>query len=252
MMQGLYAGAASLQAFEERQDALAANLANISTPGYRQRVEVMSSMEMKGRNGRGQRGARGIHAPRFNMAVDFRPGEINQTGGDFDVALMSIDPKDGNAFLAVGTDQGEQYTRNGRLSLDGQGNLVHASTGFKVLSPGGSSITLNSEGGPPIIDNRGNISQDGITVGQLKVVGFGDLLDLEPANEGLYTAGMLNPVESAIGRVEVLQGYLESSNAGAVDELVEMVTNFRSYEAAQRVIRQMDESMQRLIRQTAP
>ena len=89
-------------------------------------------------------------------------------------------------------------------------------------------------------------------MGQLKVVEFGNLLDLAPANDGLYTAGMLNPVESAIGRVEVLQGYLESSNAGAVDELVEMVTNFRSYEAAQRVIRKMDESMQRLIRQMAP
>jgi flagellar basal-body rod protein FlgG len=54
--------------------------------------------------------------------------------------------------------------------------------------------------------------------------------------------------QDATGRVEVQQGYLEGSNTQAVNELVSMIGNFRAYEATQRIIRQMDQSVQRLLR----
>ena len=44
----------------------------------------------------------------------------------------------------------------------------------------------------------------------------------------------------------VEQGYLEGSNTNAVDELVTMITTLRSYEAAQRVLRSIDQSYAQL------
>ncbi len=247
MTMGLYSGAAAINTYERRHEAISANLANISTPGYRRRVNMSSSEMLGGRNGRG----RGIQAPRFHVGIDFTPGDIYHTGAPLDVALQSVGGNDGNAFFTVGTDLGEQYTRNGRLSMDGQGQLIHSASGYPLLAPNGSPVTLNPEGGSPIIDKRGNIIQDGNTVGQLKVVSIGRLHALRPAGHGLFETGPANPVESAIGPVEVRQGFLESSNAGAVDEMVEMVANFRAYETSQRVMRQIDQSLQKLLRQTA-
>ena len=56
MTMGLYSGAASIHAFERRHEAMAANLANLSTPGYRRRVEALFSRELEGPDRPGNQG----------------------------------------------------------------------------------------------------------------------------------------------------------------------------------------------------
>ena len=251
MMTGLYADAAALDVFQRRHEATTANLANLATPGYRRRVEVLESRRLPQRPGRARRGGRPLTVPRFRIGLDFRPGELRSTGNDLDLALVGVEPGDGNAFFAVGTDRGERYTRNGRLAVDGEGRLVHAVSGFPVLGRNGVPITLNPAKGRPVVDERGAVLQDGRVVGRLKLVRFDRLDRLSPVPHGLLAAPPEAAPEDATGRVKVRQGYLEGSNAEPVEEMVDMIANFRAYEAAQRVLRQMDASMERLLQQTA-
>ena len=247
MLTGMYTGAAAIDAYEKRQESFAGNLANISTPGYRRRVESFTSTELKGYSPQGTKS----RVPRFHQKIDFTPGEIYPTNSQFDLALVGITPGDGNAFIAVQTGRGEeQYTRNGHLAVNNQGMLVHASSGFPLVNANGAAIRLNPDGGPPTIDAQGNIYQGGNSLGRLKIVRADRPGSLRPMNHGLYAAGPADRMDAADGVVEVHQGYLESSNVSPVNELIDIITNYRAYEASQRVIKQMDQSLQRLVRQT--
>ncbi len=43
----------------------------------------------------------------------------------------------------------------------------------------------------------------------------------------------------------LLQGFLEGSNVNAIDEMVEMITLLREFEAGQRAIRAQDEMLEK-------
>ncbi|MFH2000185.1 MAG: flagellar hook basal-body protein, partial [Planctomycetota bacterium] len=223
------------------------NLANISTPGYRRRVESYESYERKA-NALGT----GIEAPRFNMKIDFTPGTIQQTGNHLDLALTNESTKDGNAFFVLKTPNGgERFTRSGRFSMDSEGHMVHASSGLPLILPNGTPVTLNPSGGDPTIDVQGRISQAGQEVGQIHVARFGRLDNVRPLDHGLFSPGSNNSTESVAGNVEIRQGQLEMSNAGVVDELVNMITNYRAYETSQRIIKTMDQTAQKLLQVAA-
>jgi flagellar basal body rod protein FlgG len=249
MMTGLYSSAASLEAYEKRQEASTANLANVSTPGYRRRMPVVLGEMRPGRNrlmGAGMKAP----VPRFAIMLDFTPGSLQTTGNPYDLSLTGIERNDGNAFFALAGSSGEEvYARTGRLMVDPDGRLVHTSSGLPFVHPNGSPVRLQPGGGAPKVDERGVVLQDGNEIGQLKIVRFRNPRAVRPLNHGLFDGGRGARPESAEGLVRVKQGHLESSNTSAVDELVGMITNFRSYEATQKVIRQMDQSLAKLIRQ---
>lgn len=243
MLMGIYSGAAALETCQKRQEVTAANLANISTPGYRRRVESYESFELNG-NGKGV----GVEAPRFRVKMDFTPGTIHHTGNDLDLALTNESTQDGNAFFVLKTPNGgERFTRSGRFNLDSQGHMIHASSGLPLILPNGAPVVLNPAGGTPSIDGQGRIFQQGQEVGQIKVARFGRLDRARPLDYGLYSPGRDNRTESIVGEVEIRQGHIEQSNANAVDELVSMISNYRAYEASQRVVRTMNQSAQKLL-----
>jgi flagellar basal-body rod protein FlgG len=249
MMTGLFSGAASLDAYERRQEASAANLANISTPGYRRRLPVVMG-EMRPNSSRARGAEVKTPIPRFALMLDFTPGNLQYTDNPFDLSLTNIDQNDGNAFFALTSNTGEEvYARTGRLMMDPNGHLVHTASGYSFVHPNGASVRLQPGGGTPKIDERGVVTQDGNEVGQLKIVRFRNPRSVRPLNHGLFDGGRGRGPESAVGFVRVKQGHLESSNTNAVDELVGMITNYRSYEATQKVIKLMDQSLAKLIRQ---
>jgi flagellar basal body rod protein FlgG len=64
-----------------------------------------------------------------------------------------------------------------------------------------------------------------------------------------YTAFALAPGAPApepVARPIVRQGALEGSNANPIDEMVSMITTLRGFEASQRVLRSIDENLDRL------
>ena len=244
MDQGLYTGAAAIAAFESRQETIAANLANVATPGYRQRVDRFSSYLADG----GMREGHAALTPEHSRVLDFTPADARHTGDPLNVSLENLEARDGNAFLAVVDELGDEfYTRAGRLAFDGEGTLIHASSGKALPNTNGTPIQINPRGGDLIIDGEGAVFQDGNEIGRLKTVRFGNLGALTPHQNGLFRAGATSLVESGDGRVKVSQGYLENSNTNTVDTLVDLIGNYRAYETAQRAMKQMDSATKQLI-----
>src|SRR5260370_37859832 len=107
----LASAAAGMRAQTARLDAIAENLANAQTPGYRAQRSVAQAF--------GDQMRTATLAP----AVQ---GPIRHTGVDTDLALV------GPGFFAVKGQDGVEYTRDGRMSLDADGFLCDV-RGRRVL-----------------------------------------------------------------------------------------------------------------------
>ena len=222
MDRGLYIAASGMLAEQIRQDQIANDLANASTPGYKgDRTAQRSFGDLLLANS-----ANGAAVGRQSTAVqvdaietDFSPRPARETGEPLDFAIT------GEGFFAVQTAQGVRYTRNGQFALDPQGRLVTAQ-GDLVLDTAGSAITATDGK----VDPR-----------RLGVVALTD-----PRKEGdsLVTG---TPAGAAAGTVR--SGALESSGADAARSMVDMIASMRAFEAGQKVIQTIDESLSKAANQ---
>ena len=94
-----------------------------------------------------------------------------------------------------------------------------------------------------MLNEQGEIIQDGEVVAKLKITDFADYNYLRHYGENYYV-----PVEGAqlqdATDCKVYQGYLETSNVNVVSEMVEMISVSRQYESNQKVIQTLDSSLQ--------
>jgi flagellar basal-body rod protein FlgF len=144
----LASAAAGMRAQTARLDAIAENLANSATPGYRasRSVAVAFGDQM-----------------RTATQASSVQGSIRRTGVDTDLALM------GQGFFAVRGANGVEYTRDGRMSLDADGFLcdVH---GRRVL---GSLGAVRLPKGARIQPD-GRVVANGQAIDRLRIVDFVD------------------------------------------------------------------------------
>jgi flagellar basal-body rod protein FlgF len=216
-------GAVQIARAAVHQEWIAANLANVQTPGYKRRVAAFALPP----EGAGAAGRRRVPE---DSVIDLRQGELRYTEAPFDVALE--------------TAQGARYSRNGALALDAAGVLVDRSA-RPILGAAGP-IRIDPSGGAVTIDETGEVFQDGGSRGRLRLVDFADAARLEPEDGGLLRPrpGM---AERAATSARVRQGYRELSNVDEIGELIEMMVAFRTLEASQRVIQAVDRSTERLV-----
>src|SRR5919107_4071691 len=109
MQRGLYIAATGMLAEQIRQDQLANDLANASTPGYkpdRSMQRSFSSLLLENTASSTPVGALSLGAGIAGTRTDFSQGAMRQTGEPLDVALS------GEGFLAVGTPAGVRFTRD--------------------------------------------------------------------------------------------------------------------------------------------
>src|ERR671923_1024376 len=120
MLEGLNTAAAGMAAQQQRIDAVANDLANANTTGYKhQRVGFRDLVyDQTGRSS-----AEGVRTGSGAAAVDagrsFGQGVLQRTDRPLDVALQ------GEGFLRVKLPDGrEALTRDGNLQVDGLGRLA--------------------------------------------------------------------------------------------------------------------------------
>lgn len=235
---GLYAATTGLEANVLAQEVIAHNLANVSTTGYKRRLALFQPfhalLAQEQLNGTQPDG----------IVIDFSEGVLQHTGAPLHLALR------GKGFFVVRGPQGEELlTRNGSFTLDSRGRIVdHAGravlgTGGELTVPPGATITVGEDG---TIGARGDEAES-VRVGQVRIaaVAIEDRHLLRPAPHAAFAAPrdvLLAPAEGAA----VLQGFLERSNTSAIDELVAMISTLRSFEAAQRTVRSIDQSLDEL------
>jgi flagellar basal body rod protein FlgG len=203
----------------EELDRLAADLANVSTAGYKTERAGTHAVE---REQFGEALDAAVDVMAGQSRIDFRPGTIATTGRDLDVAI------EGNGFFVIDTPAGERYTRNGSFTRRADGVLT-TMQGEPVLGEGGE-IVLNA--GPASIDANGNVLSGTAAVGQLRVVSFEAPSDLVRESGARFKAIAGATPTSFEGRL--LGGSLEQSNVSVVDIMARLADLTRNFESLQR------------------
>jgi flagellar basal-body rod protein FlgF len=217
-----------------RQDQLANDLANASTPGYKADRAAQASFGdlLLENSASGQEiGSLGLGVHIAEMRTDLSQGPMKQTGEPLDVALA------GPGFFAVQSAQGARFTRNGQLNVDAKGQLALA-TGDPVLDAQGKPIVVTGHGADLTVGPDGTVSAAGKTLGRIAIVSLATPLKI---GDDLYTG---KPGAAPAG-TSVQQGALEGSNTNPARVMVDMIVSLRAYESSQRVIHSIDETLQR-------
>lgn len=239
MIRGLYTAASGLAVQWERQEAIANNLANANTAGYKRDDLIGSTFEehmiyaVRAGNSRYIGSATGGTVG-FQSVTDFSPGELQQTGNPLDLAL------EGQGFFVVQTPQGERLTRNGEFTLDNAGNLV-TRQGYKVL---GEKGPISFRGSAAEILGDGKILVGGGVIDQLRIVRPQNNAALQKEGANLYIGG--GTWGTATG-TQVRQGFMEGSNVQSVMEMVRMIEVSRAYETNQKVLAAHDSALDKAV-----
>jgi len=246
-----------LQAQDAKLQAIANNLANANTVGFKRDRAVFEDLFYQVERQPGAQTADGVvSATGVQLGTGtrlvgtqkvFTSGALQTTGQSLDVAIV------GQGFLQIEMPNGERaYTRAGQLQVNADGRLVNT-RGLPVvpeviIPPEATSVTIG-ENGLVTASVPGNAEP--VPIGELTLVNFvnpsgllalGDNLYMETPASGVPTEGM--PGEDGLGTIK--QGALEASNVQVVEEMVDMITAQRTYEMNTKVLSAADNMLQLL------
>jgi len=275
LIRGLYTGASGMVVQMQHLDAVANNLANVDLSGYKRDTPVDKAFPeilLRRLNDDGVYrfplgsvdttplvGRLGTGVEMNEVYTVFDQGPMKQTENPFDLAL------EGKGFLAVQTEAGERYTRNGSFHLNDEGWLV-TKHGEAVLGENGP---LKLKKNNFVIDQDGVVWQNAALAGddrrlvsleenewegmervdRLALVDFQRPRYLKKAGNSFWeSTEESGPAQIGVQeRPKVRQGFLEGANVNVVTEMVLMIEVNRSYEANQKVIQTEDALLGRLV-----
>jgi len=280
LIRGWYTAASGMRAQQWRLDAVANNLANVDTDGYKKETAAFKSFPellIRRQDDDGVYlhpfgssdaapiiGKMGMGVELNELYTVFTQGALKETTSDFDIAL------DGKGFLSVATPWGERYTRNGSFILGKEG-FLETKEGYPVLGENGpirvkaNNFQIDKEGRvwinaaypdePDVMVGREtNLWEDPVLLDTLKVVDFELDRYLKKQGSSLYMESDYSGpavVMQEGERPRVFQGFLEAANVDPVVEMVQMIEVNRSYEANQKVIQTEDAALGTLLNQVS-
>jgi len=243
----VYTAATGLRAHMAAQSAIANNMANASTTGFRADRVVFDRIDLKG--GGQQFEARAPTSEEVTDA-DRAPGAIQTTGRPLDVAVTGA-----TAWLAVqASDGSEAYTRRGDLEIAPSG-VLQTGDGFPVMGSGGpitippyDTLSIAGDGTISIVPQGGDANAPQVI----------DKLKLADTKGSDTVKGLDNLLRVRGGGVlpedldaKVQGGAIEGSNVNMTQALVDMIENQRSYEVQANLMKSakdMDESAASVMR----
>ena len=230
----------TLQGLTDRYRALTHNLANANTVGFKKRRSLFAEMLAdKDSESQGGVGA-GVEQ---TSVIDHTQGAAVQTGRALDLCLT------GNVFFALDTPGGRLYTRGGAFHVNANRQLVDFA-GRMVAGQAGP-ITLPAGAGPSdvTVSREGRLTARGASVGQLEITQFERRDLLKPVGGNAFIApDDAGPAQAEAADFSVQQGFQEGSNVTVVEELVDLITVTRLYEANLKSLTKQDDSMEHILR----
>ncbi|HVQ06413.1 MAG TPA: flagellar basal-body rod protein FlgF [Burkholderiaceae bacterium] len=228
----IYLSMTGAKATMQRQEVLAHNLANASTPGFRAELTAFRAVPVLGEGA-----ATRVYALESTPGYNAEPGAVQATGRNLDVAMK------GNTRLAVqGLDGTEAYTRTGALDVNNEGVLI-TKTGLTVLGDGGP-ITVPANAQVQIAPD-GTISA---AVGNARPQSVGKLKLVTPESplqrgeDGLFRGA--NGDVSADPEARVQDSALEGSNVSPVETMIAMIAAARQFEQQMKMVHSAQEKEQ--------
>jgi flagellar basal-body rod protein FlgF len=233
-----YIALSQQMALRRQMDAIATNIANVSTPGYKAE-RIMFSELLAGKAP--YPGATGGSKPGLSfvndvgMLRDTSEGGMTRTGNALDLAIS------GPGYFVVDTPAGPRYTRAGAFRLNQDGRIV-TSDGYPLLDPQNRPISIRPGETRIEISAKGAVTTESGEVGRIQVANFENEQAMRKIGAGLYETDQ-NPVP-VDPSTEIRQGAIEASNVKAVSELTTMMDVLRRYQSAQKIV-DTDHDMER-------
>lgn len=251
MIRGLYTAATGMNSMQHQIDVTSNNIANVNTTGFKKdRAEFQDLMYETLNYTAGQTSQNTINPTGIDVGLgvrisgiqkNFTEGDLKLTSNPFDLAI------EGKGFFQITLPSGETaYTRNGGFKLNDEGSIVNGN-GY-VLSP---EIVIPDNVIDVSIAKDGTVSatdpQTGtiVNLGQITIADFINPAGLIPLGESLYMQSAAsgdvlegNPTTEQFGGVR--QGMIELSNVKLVNEMVDLITAQRAYEANSKAISTTD------------
>lgn len=251
MIKGFYTAGAGMLVQMAKQDAVANNLANVNTSGYKKDTVLCQSFPsmLISRLAESQYDAQGKEyilppvvigpvgtgAVVADIATDFSTGSLQFTDNANDLAITT------DGYFVIQTPQGERFTRDGSFKINQEGILVN-NQGQPVMSIDDQPISIlndNGESAEYSVAQNGSILVNDNEIAKLKIVSFADQGTLQKEGGFMAAAGEYTVLDNP----GITQGYLEMSNANAVKEMVTLISVVRAYESCQKVVQAEDELM---------
>lgn len=241
MLKGLYTSALGLAVLDKRQEVSSNNLANINTIGFKKETVLASSfpsMLIRRLNDPADPPGKAPQLGNLAMGVqlnevvtDYSRGIHRETDNPSHLALAS------DGYFTVSTPQGERYTRNGQFEFGPDGRLV-TQDGYAVLGQNGE---IHVENGDFEVDKLGTVRSGGKEIDRLLIVSLSGSVVKEGSSlfRGENAQELVEP--------QVVQGFLEDSNASAIEEMVNMINIMRAYETGQKAIQTQDSTLEKTV-----
>lgn len=248
MNDAIYIAATGMQAQQTNVNAIANNVANVNTPGFkRSRVTFLdlvqsqaSSPQLDPAEDKPIFGS-GAGVNIGTIAKQFSAGDVKSTGNPMDLAIQ------GEGFIEVLLADGSSaYSRGGTLQVNSE-NLLATSEGYVLkhriqipndtrslrISPDGEVVAINPQ------SKEWNL-------GRIELVTFANPTGLVAQGDNVYRAGpgsgdALTAFPGEAGAGKLAQGQLESSNVKLIDEMVQLMVAQRAYEMNVKVMQAADE-----------
>lgn len=260
MVKGLYTAYTGMINEQNRLDILSNNLANADTNGYKKEGTTCQTfadelaIKIKDTSSSGIPQNLGVMSMGVHIGetyTDYSQGNFKVTDNKTDFAL------DGDGFFAISyTDKAGnasvKYSRDGAFVVNTAGYLVTKDGDF-VLNQNGA---MNADASQRIqldpnqtitVDEFGNIFQNNAQVGTIGTVDFEDYNYLAKFGENMYD--MVEGGTRIASEASVEQGCIEASNINIVSEMVDMITISRAYQAGQKVINAVDQTLDKAVNQ---
>lgn len=231
----IYVAMTGAREVTRQQAAVSHNLANISTHGFKQELNVFRALPVVGEGAKTR-----AFVLETTPRTDYTSGTIQQTGRALDVALR------GSGWIAVQDAAGQEaYTRMGHLQIN-QNGVLQTTNGLNVLGDAGplavppdQDVLIAKDGTVSTVPVGTGLNAVAIA-GRIKLVNPTDT-DLVRGEDGLFRQKSGQPAV-ADANVTLISGALETSNVNPAEAMVSMVSLARQFEMQMRVIRAAEDN----------
>ncbi|WQY81247.1 flagellar basal-body rod protein FlgG [Helicobacter pylori] len=255
MLRSLYSATSGMLAQQTHIDTTSNNIANVNTTGFKKSRADFNDLFYQAMQYAGTNTSNTTLSPDgMEVGLGVRPSAITkmfsqgspkETENNLDVAIT------GKGFFQVQLPDGTTaYTRSGNFKLDEQSNLV-TSEGYLLIP----QITLPEDTTQVNIGVDGTVSvTQGLqttsnVIGQITLANFVNPAGLHSMGDNLFSitnasgdAIVGNPDSQGLGKLR--QGFLELSNVRLVEEMTDLITAQRAYEANSKSIQTADAMLQ--------
>lgn len=249
MNYGLYLSASGLLVNRHIQDVVANNIANANTIGFKpdmpiirqrlpERIEDGLSLDNPNRLLENLGGGSLLN-PTVTL---FRDGALRQTGNPLDLAVRG----EGFFTLSSGNSTNSnrlRFTRDGAMSIDNNGFLIHSGSGMRVLDDNDRPIQVDPTRGEVRIESDGRVKQGEITVARIQLITVADLQSFEKEGSNTFRLGNTQQNSRLPATGVISQGWLETSAVDPMQSLMELNRTTAAVTANAQMIRYQDELM---------